>query len=196
MFTGIVEALGQLETRADEGGNVRFTFSAPLAGELRVDESLAHNGVCLTIEKLHAGAYEVVAVPETLSRTNLGHLVPGSRVNLERSLRADARLDGHFVQGHVDAVGTVEEVQDLGGSWVYRLGYPASYAALVVEKGSICINGVSLTVVEAGLSHVTVAIIPYTYSHTTFQDLRVGDAVNLEFDILGKYLQRHLDLRG
>lgn len=195
MFTGIIEALGRVVETRHEGTNLRLALTAPFLSELRVDQSLAHNGVCLTVDSLAEGHYTVVAIAETLQRTNLGSVTAGQTVNLERCLRADSRLDGHFVQGHVDAQGQVLEAIDVGGSWSYRIGYPAAYAPLVVEKGSVCINGVSLTVVEAGHAHLSVAIIPYTYHHTTFHALRVGDAVNLEFDILGKYLQRYVSLR-
>lgn len=199
MFTGIVETLASIAELRPEGNNLRLLLEPPqrLLTELQVDQSLAHNGVCLTVENLLPTAYEVVAVPETLQRTSLGRLKVGDSVNLERSLRADSRLDGHFVQGHVDALGEVIRREAVSGeeSWVFGFRYPVRYAPLLVEKGSVCINGVSLTVVEASRDTFSVAIIPYTYQHTTFRTLQVGDAVNLEFDILGKYLQRYLQLR-
>jgi riboflavin synthase len=194
MFTGIIEAAGTVRARQREGSNIRFTIAADLAEELRVDQSLAHNGACLTVERVHPedNCYEVVAIAETLQRTNLGSLQEGNRMNLERCLRADARMDGHFVQGHVDCVAKVTEIQSHEGSWSYYFAVPAGYEALMVEKGSITVNGVSLTIVEAGGSSFSVAIIPYTYEHTNFHELSQGSPVNIEFDVLGKYVQRLL----
>lgn len=195
MFTGIVESLGQVQALAQEQANVRLTIRAPFAHELRVDQSVAHNGVCLTVVAVQNDAYDVVAVHETLQRTNLGSLQPNNAVNLERCLRADARLDGHFVQGHVDCVGIVKHITEEAGSWRFAFTYPEQYAALVVPKGSICINGISLTVVDSEPHNLSVAIIPYTYAHTNLQFLKPGDSVNLEFDVLGKYVKRVLALR-
>ncbi len=194
MFTGIVEELGTLQAKVPIGTGVQLRFGAPFQAALKIDQSLAHNGVCLTVTEVDASGYAVVAVEETLKRTNLGQLRVGEQVNLERCLRAGDRLDGHFVQGHVDATGKVLSITDRNGSWEVTFGYPAEYAALLVEKGSICVNGVSLTVVDAGRDSFSVAIIPYTWQHTTFQYLQVGDGVNLEFDVLGKYVQRALVL--
>lgn len=204
MFTGIIEGLGVLRNTQHEGTNLRLWFEAPFADELRIDQSIAHNGVCLTVEELGmpeangtVSRYAVVAVAETLQRSNLGSLSLGHAVNLERCLKADSRLDGHFVQGHVDATGTFERAEALDGSYKLWFTYPEAYKHLLVEKGSICINGVSLTVVDCPLDapRFSVVIIPYTWQHTNLGQLQPGAPVNLEFDILGKYLQRHLALR-
>lgn len=200
MFTGIVEALAEVTDLQPEGENLRVTLCPPAAFQqgLRVDQSVAHNGVCLTVERLLPGSYQVVAIPETLQRTNLDALAVGDLVNLERSLRADSRLDGHFVQGHVDTVAEVREITQLPGteSWYLTVAFAPEFASLVVEKGSISLNGVSLTVVTALPAGCSVALIPYTYHHTTFRWLKAGDHINVEFDILGKYLLRYLSLRG
>lgn len=193
MFTGIVEEVGEVVAVADEGTNRTLVIRARMAPELKVDQSVAHDGVCLTVVKLTGDAYTVTAVKETMDRTNLGALAPGSSVNLERCLRIGDRLDGHMVQGHVDTTVRCAGVEDLNGSWTYTFDLPEE-AHLIVQKGSVCINGVSLTV--AGLDeHVfSVAIIPYTYEHTTFHTLQAGDRVNIEFDVLGKYVARMLAL--
>ncbi len=189
MFTGIIESLGTVAALKHEGTNLRLSIESALSSELKVDQSIAHNGVCLTVEKLNEGGYEVVAVDETLQKTNLGKLSKGDRVNLERCMMMNARLDGHIVQGHVDETATVEKVTELDGSWLYHfsLNKPSK---LIVEKGSICINGVSLTAFNVKDESFEVTIIPYTYEHTTFRDLKEGDQVNLEFDIIGKYVAR------
>jgi len=192
MFTGIIETQATVQQVAAEGTNQRFTLQSSLAKELHVDQSVAHDGVCLTVERVapDASQYEVVAIAETLKRSALGQWAPGRLVNLERCLRADARLDGHFVQGHVDATGAVIEREELNGSWHFAFRYPEAYQHLIVPKGSICINGVSLTVVDDESGRFSVAIIPYTYQHTGFAQLKIGDAVNLEFDVLGKYVAK------
>ena len=189
MFTGIIESLGTVAALKQEGTNLRLSIKSALSSELKVDQSIAHNGVCLTVEKLNEGGYEVVAVDETLQKTNLGKLSKGDSVNLERCMMMNARLDGHIVQGHVDETATVEKVTELDGSWLYHfsLNKPSK---LIVEKGSICINGVSLTAFNVKDESFEVTIIPYTYEHTTFGDLKEGDQVNLEFDIIGKYVAR------
>ena len=189
MFTGIIERVDKVSGLEQEGGNLRLKISSDLATELKVDQSVAHNGVCLTVEKLHASSYEVVAVEETLSKTNIGNLKEGDLVNIERCMMLNDRLDGHIVQGHVDSTAKVQSVEEKDGSWVYRfkLAHPSK---LIVEKGSICINGVSLTAFAVDDEAFTVTIIPYTYDHTNFKSLQVGDEVNLEFDIIGKYVQR------
>lgn len=192
MFTGIVEALGTVEALIpDEGTNLTFQLRCPFTSDLRVDQSLSHNGVCLTVTSVQDETYTVTAVDETLRKTNLGTLQVGDRVNLERCLPAHGRFDGHIVQGHVDGTGRCTHIEDAGGSWLIDFAFEST-ENLVVEKGSICVNGVSLTVFNATASSFRVAIIPYTYQHTTFQYLRVGDAVNLEFDVIGKYVQRLL----
>lgn len=190
MFTGIVEAKAKLVSRLQEGSNLVLTLESPLSGELKIDQSLAHQGVCLTVVACDEHTHRVVAVQETLERTNLGDLQPGQSVNLERCLKVGDRLDGHWVQGHVDATGTCLGVDARDGSWIMEFGFPAEHAALLVSKGSVTVNGVSLTVVEVKDDRFSVAIIPYTYSHTTLGELHVGQRVNLEFDILGKYFLR------
>ncbi|MEM7037475.1 MAG: riboflavin synthase [Bacteroidota bacterium] len=194
MFTGIIEAMGTVTDLRTSGTNVEIRIKTALDEPIRVDQSIAHNGVCLTVteifENVPDGAkhYAMVAVDETLKKTNLGKWEVGTAVNIERCLKVGARLDGHFVQGHVDTVGTVEEVKEVDGSWMFHFRYPESFSKLMVQKGSVCINGVSLTVVDAETGRFSVTIIPFTYEHTNFCHLKAGDPVNLEFDILGKYL--------
>jgi riboflavin synthase len=197
MFTGIIEATGNVLSLTPGESNITFALSCPFLHELRIDQSLAHNGVCLTVDGITDRGYTVTAIAETLRRTNLGLLEPGSTVNLERCMPVNGRLDGHLVQGHVDTVGICREIRDLNGSWEFVIGYDAQDKAeyLTVEKGSICVNGVSLTVVKSAPDTFSVHIIPYTYEHTTFKNLRIGDSVNLEFDILGKYVARYAALR-
>lgn len=192
MFTGIVEATGTLTSFSDQGDNRTFIFECPFTHELKVDQSLAHNGVCLTVTDIRNNSYSVTAIAETLRRTNLGHLQSGDIVNLERCMIAGGRLDGHIVQGHVDETGTVDSITDENGSWHYRISYNPDSIHFTVPKGSICINGVSLTVVESTKGQFSVAIIPYTYEHTTFHRLKVGDKVNLEFDVIGKYVTAYM----
>ncbi len=190
MFTGIVEAMGSLVKTETKGTNVEFWFTCPFTQELKVDQSLAHNGVCLTVVEIQGEQYRVTAIDETLQKTNLGDLKLGQKVNLERCMAANARFDGHIVQGHVDLTGVCTEIKDQQGSWEYRFSYPKSSGNVTVEKGSICVNGTSLTVVDSQDDSFTVCIIPYTYEHTVFHQLSVGDRVNLEFDILGKYIKK------
>jgi riboflavin synthase len=190
MFTGIVEAMGSLIKKDAKGTNVEFWFTCPFTQELKVDQSLAHNGVCLTVVEILGDQYRVTAIDETLQKTNMGDVAIGQKVNLERCMPANARFDGHIVQGHVDLTGICTEIKDQQGSWEYRFTYPASSGHLTVEKGSICVNGTSLTVVDSQDDSFTVCIIPYTYEHTIFHQLRIGDRVNLEFDILGKYIKK------
>lgn len=193
MFTGIIETIGSISKVVREGSNVHFTIESALSNELKIDQSVAHNGVCLTVVACDEVSHVVTAIQETLDRTSLGSWQVGSKVNIERSLRPDSRLDGHLVQGHVDTTGTCVEVREVGGSWYYRFKYTTKPEWMLVDKGSVCINGVSLTVVEPDLEgYFSVAIIPYTYEHTNFHQLAVGSVVNLEFDIIGKYMARHL----
>lgn len=193
MFTGIVEATGRVVGMESEGTNLTFRIESVLAPELKIDQSLSHNGVCLTVTSVADGSYTVTAVDETLKKSNLGHLSVGDRVNLERCMPANGRFDGHIVQGHVDQTGICTAVQDLDGSWLFDFRYdPAVAGNVTVEKGSICINGVSLTVFNSQDDSFRVTIIPYTYQHTTFGDLKPGDTVNLEFDIVGKYIKKML----
>ena len=190
MFTGIVEAMGSLIKQEGKETNVEFWFTSPFTQELKVDQSLAHNGVCLTVVEIQGDQYRVTAIDETLQKTNLGDLQIGQKVNLERCMSANARFDGHIVQGHVDLTGVCTEIKDQQGSWEYRFSYPPTSGHVTVEKGSICVNGTSLTVVDSQNDSFTVCIIPYTYEHTVFHQLKVGDRVNLEFDILGKYIKK------
>ncbi|RNI30633.1 riboflavin synthase [Rufibacter latericius] len=193
MFTGIIEAQAEVVAIRDEQSNRHFTLACPFTQELKIDQSVAHNGVCLTVVALEENAYTVTAIAETLSRTNLGQLKQGDKVNLERCLLANSRYDGHIVQGHVDQVGICEEVKDQQGSWLFRFRYqPQAAGNVTVEKGSICVNGISLTVVESGDDFFSVAIIPYTYEFTNLHAVKPGDQVNLEFDIIGKYVARLL----
>lgn len=199
MFTGIIEAFGQVRSIEKDGSNVHFTIASPISAQLKIDQSLSHNGVCLTVVALGAGTHRVTAIDETLQRSSLGHLEVGDLLNLERAMVSNGRLDGHIVQGHVDTKGTCTEVQTLDGSWVFSFEYDFSPEYLLVDKGSICVNGVSLTVVkpsiaEGGKGRFSVAIIPYTFEHTNFGKLEKGDFVNLEFDVIGKYVARHLAL--
>ena len=191
MFTGIVEEVGEvLEVKA-AGSNKDFVIKARMAPELRVDQSVSHNGVCLTVVELKGGRYRVTAVEETLQRSNLNALRVGDPVNLERCLRIGDRLDGHMVQGHVDTVVECITVEERGGSWWYSFSLPEQ-KELLVEKGSVCLNGVSLTIAALDERSFSVAVIPYTYEHTTFRALAAGDKVNVEFDVVGKYVARML----
>lgn len=190
MFTGIIETTGTVVHLEKEGGNINFTIESPVSAELKIDQSVAHNGVCLTVVELGPGWHKVTAIDETLKRSTLGSFQPGDQVNLERCMLATARFDGHIVQGHVDLTAVCTLAEDQGGSWIYRFGHERTASAITVEKGSICINGVSLTVVESGNDYFTVAIIPYTYEFTNFKELQTGMRVNLEFDIIGKYISK------
>ncbi len=194
MFTGIIEGLGNLVSIEKEGDNHHFTFSCPFTSELKIDQSVAHNGACLTVVKIEGENYTVTAIDETLKRTNLGGLKSGDIVNLERCMIAGGRLDGHMVQGHVDQTGICEKVEELDGSWKYWISYSPNVNNVTVEKGSICVNGVSLTVVDSTENMFSVAIIPYTYEHTSFKNIKAGDTVNLEFDIIGKYVAKILSI--
>jgi riboflavin synthase len=194
MFTGIVEEVGSVVAVRPEGGNVHLDIRARMTPELRVDQSVSHNGVCLTVVALAGDTYTVTAVQETLDRSNLGALKPGMGVNLERSLKIGDRLDGHMVQGHVDTVIECLDVKEEDGSWRYTLRMPEKQE-LLVAKGSICLNGVSLTIADLRPDRFSVAIIPYTYAHTTFRALQPGDRVNVEYDVLGKYVERMLAAR-
>ena len=196
MFTGIIEALGKVEKIEKEGSNVHFTFSSPISDQLKIDQSVSHNGVCLTVVALGDQQHTVTAIQETLDKSNLGQLKPGDEVNLERAMIAGSRLDGHMVQGHVDTTGQCTRIKEVDGSWYYHFTYTPTPEYLLVDKGSICINGVSLTVVKAEGNDFSVAIIPYTYEHTTFGHLQAGDRVNLEFDVIGKYIARYMAVYG
>ncbi|WP_143307773.1 riboflavin synthase [Chitinophaga vietnamensis] len=196
MFTGIIETSGEVIATRQEGGNLVITIQTPIAGELKVDQSVAHNGVCLTVTNIGHDTFDTVAVAETLQKSNLGQLTPGQQVNLERAMVFNGRIDGHLVQGHVDSTGECISRAEQDGSWLFRFRYPATFAGLLVEKGSICLNGISLTIFDVTNSEFSVAIIPYTYEHTNIQYIQPGDSVNLEFDILGKYVARQLAVRS
>lgn len=194
MFTGIIETLGEVKDVRAEGDNLHFTISSAISRDLKIDQSVAHNGVCLTVVGLNEDTHTVTAIEETLSKTNLGHLQVGDKVNLERCMQMNARLDGHIVQGHVDQTATCILVNTLDGSWEYRFKYDANKGNVTVEKGSVCINGISLTVVNSAKDEFSVFIIPYTYEHTNLHQVKVGDIINIEFDIIGKYVARLLNL--
>lgn len=194
MFTGIIEAFGTVEKMDQEQGNLHLSLASDLATELKIDQSLAHNGVCLTVVAKTPTSYTVTAIQETLNKTNLGSLQMGAKVNLERAMQMNARLDGHLVQGHVDVVGVCTEARETKGSWLFSFEYPETVDYVTIEKGSITVNGVSLTVVNSGKNTFSTAIIPYTYEHTNFHQIQKGSLVNLEFDLIGKYiakLQQH-----
>ncbi len=188
MFTGIVEALGEVKVIEKEGENVHFTLSCPFTNELKIDQSLAHNGCCLTVISIENDQYTVTAIQETLRKTNLGDWQVGTKVNIERCMQMNGRLDGHIVQGHVDTTGTCVRKEDEDGSWKFTVRYESD--DVTVEKGSITVNGTSLTVVDSKANEFSVCIIPYTYEFTNFHQLEVGDKVNLEFDIIGKYVAK------
>jgi riboflavin synthase len=190
MFTGIIETLGKVTELRHEQGNLHITVESAIAAELKIDQSVAHNGVCLTVIALADGKHTVTAIEETLNKTNIGDLKTGDLVNLERCMQMNARLDGHIVQGHVDQTATCSTFTELDGSWEYTFEYDPAIGNITVEKGSICINGISLTVVNSFDNSFSVAIIPYTFEHTNLQQVRVGSLVNLEFDIIGKYVAR------
>lgn len=192
MFTGIIEELGVITHLESEKENLHITVQSSLTEELKIDQSVAHNGVCLTVvdRNLEENTYVVTAIQETLEKTNVGDWRVNDRVNLERAMRLGDRLDGHIVQGHVDQVGTCISIKESEGSWYYTFEYDSALNNITIEKGSITINGTSLTVVNSGMNTFSVAIIPYTYSHTTFQYLKVGSLINLEFDVIGKYVAR------
>jgi riboflavin synthase len=190
MFTGIVEGVARVEHIKTEGTNKHFVFSSAISNELKVDQSLSHNGVCLTITRIQGNSHEVTAVHETLLKSNLGALKTGDIVNLERCMVANGRFDGHIVQGHVDQIGTVQSIVDQNGSWLFTFAYDPALGNVTVEKGSIAVNGVSLTCFDSKEGSFSVAIIPYTFEHTNFKTLAQRDSVNLEFDIIGKYVKR------
>lgn len=197
MFTGIIECLGKIVKIEQEGTNQHFTIESPISSELRIDQSIAHNGVCLTVVDQKNNRHTVTAIEETLKRSNLRGLDIGSKVNLERCMKADARIDGHFVQGHVDTVAKCINVESLEGSWIYEFELAdTEYNNLLVDKGSITIDGTSLTLVKSNWNDFSVAIIPYTYENTVFNQLQKGDLVNIEFDIPGKYINKILASRN
>jgi riboflavin synthase len=192
MFTGIIETLGTVKNVRTEGTNKHFTLTAPFEHELKIDQSVAHNGVCLTVVAIENDTYTVTAIDETLQKTNLTFLAENHSVNLERCMPDTGRFDGHIVQGHVDQTAVCQSVEDQNGSWLFTFQYDAAPGNITVEKGSVCVNGISLTVVNSQANSFSVAIIPYTFEHTNLHAIKPGDTVNLEFDIIGKYIARIL----
>lgn len=196
MFTGIIEVTGLVTDIQQRGTNKTFWISSPVSHELKIDQSVAHNGVCLTVEELKDGQHRVTAILETLEKTSLNNWQVNGIVNIERCLALHARLDGHMVQGHVDTTGNCTLVKEQNGSWLYTFNFPESFAPLLVEKGSIALNGISLTVFNVSTNSFSVAIIPFTYEHTNLKEVQTGTVVNLEFDIIGKYVLRNRQLQG
>ncbi|TKC65319.1 riboflavin synthase [Pedobacter hiemivivus] len=190
MFTGIIETLGEVKNITAEGTNLHFTIQSTISNELKIDQSVAHNGVCLTVVALTEDTHTVTAIQETLEKSNMLYLKVGNKVNLERCMQMNGRLDGHIVQGHVDQTAVCVKRAELDGSWEYRFKYDATNGNVTVEKGSVCINGISLTVVGSEKDEFSVFIIPYTFEHTNLHEVNVGDTVNIEFDIIGKYVAR------
>ena len=192
MFTGIIETVGTIASVKEQGSNTHFRIESAISRELKIDQSVSHNGVCLTVVDVSNNDHEVVAVKETRLKSNLGAVRPGDKVNLERCMLNNGRFDGHIVQGHVDQTGVVKSIKDESGSWLFEFEYDPSAGNITVEKGSISVNGVSLTCFNCTKENFTVAVIPFTYEHTNFHILKKGDTVNLEFDIIGKYVKRLL----
>lgn len=190
MFTGIIETLGKVTELKREQGNLHISVKSAISSELKIDQSVAHNGVCLTVVSLNQDIHTVTAIDETLQKTNLDELKIGDLMNLERCMQMNGRLDGHIVQGHVDQTAKCIDLKEANGSWIFTFQYDASKGNLTVEKGSVCVNGISLTVVNSGDDTFSVAIIPYTFEHTNLQSVKPGDIVNLEFDIIGKYVAK------
>jgi len=196
MFTGIIEALGTVAGATNYGTNKTFWIESAISNELKIDQSLAHNGVCLTVEEVKDGMHRITAIEETLKKTNLHTWQPGVAINIERCLVMNGRLDGHIVQGHVDTTAVCVEKKDLNGSWEFRFEIPIAFAALIIEKGSISINGTSLTIFNVSSIAFTVAIIPYTFEHTNIHQVQEGSQVNIEFDMIGKYVNRMQSLQN
>ncbi len=192
MFTGIIESVGIISDIRDENGNRHLTIQSAMSSDSYIDQSIAHNGVCLTVVAMKGDTHTVTAIEETLRKTNIGKLKVGDFVNLERAMTAGQRLDGHFVQGHVDTTAICTNIEPQNGSWIFRFKTNQAFDALLVEKGSICINGISLTLIDASWNDFSIAAIPYTYEHTNLSKLNTGDTVNIEFDILGKYINKYL----
>ncbi|MFM7006597.1 MAG: riboflavin synthase [Flavobacteriales bacterium] len=193
MFTGIIEEVGEVLAIQKEAGNIHFTIACALSAGFKIDQSVAHNGCCLTVVSQNETTHTVTAIQETLNKTNLGSWQIGTKVNIERCMQLGGRLDGHMVQGHVDCIGVCTDIQDENGSWRYTFMHPSDF--VTVEKGSITVNGTSLTVVDSQNGRFSVCIIPYTYEHTNFHQLALGAEVNLEFDIIGKYVARYMSLK-
>ena len=196
MFTGIIETLGRVEKIEKDRENINFTIQTNITHELKIDQSIAHNGVCLTVVAISGKNYVVTAIKETLDKTNLGHLSENDLLNIERAMKLGDRLDGHIVQGHVDQTAVCTEVLENDGSWIFTFVYDANANNITIEKGSVTVNGVSLTVVDSKKNQFSVAIIPYTYTHTGFSKFKKGTVVNLEFDVIGKYVARLHQLKS
>lgn len=196
MFTGIIESLGTVKELRHDQDNLHLTISSTITPELKIDQSVAHNGVCLTVVAIDNDCYTVTAIRETIEKTNIGDWKTGNTVNLERAMKLGDRLDGHIVQGHVDQIGICKSVENANGSWYYTFEYDEKLNNLTIEKGSITVNGVSLTVVNSKQNQFSVAIIPYTYEHTNFKNFEVGTKINLEFDVIGKYVARLHQIRN
>ena len=196
MFTGIIENLSTVTKIVQDKGNIHITVKSDIAKELKIDQSLAHNGVCLTVVNIENDTYTVTAIRETLEKSSLGFLKIGDEINLERAMQLGERLDGHIVQGHVDQTAICTNVEEQDGSWMYSFEYEKGPENITIEKGSITINGVSLTVVDSEINKFKVAIIPYTYENTNFHSFKIGTVVNLEFDVIGKYVARLLEIRN
>ncbi len=196
MFTGIIETIGTVDEVLQNGTNKTFWINSSVSKELKVDQSVSHNGVCLTVEEIDGNRHRVTAVKETLEKSNLDIWAKPDKINIERCLAYNGRLDGHLVQGHVDATGICTNVEPQNGSWLYQFQFPVNFAALLVEKASVSLNGISLTIFNVTNNSFKVAIIPYTYKHTNMQDVKKGSIVNLEFDIIGKYVLRNNQLQS
>ncbi len=196
MFTGIVEQLATIKKIEKVNSNITVTLQSNIACQLQIDQSISHNGICLTVEKINGNEYSVTAIDETIQKTNIGFWKTGDKINIERCLIMNGRLDGHIVQGHVDTVGECIAYAEKNGSWEYTIEMPKQFASLIIEKGSICLNGISLTIFNITENTFTVAIIPYTYEHTNMHQLKIGDKVNIEFDIIGKYINRMKSLES
>jgi len=195
MFTGIIESIGTIEHIEQDGSNKTFWINSAISSELKVDQSVSHNGVCLTVEAVTENSHRVTAIGETLVKSNFNDMRVIDEVNIERCMLMNGRIDGHIVQGHVDATAICVDKKDLNGSWEYRFNFPEEFAKLVIEKGSIAINGISLTLFNVGVNELCVAIIPYTYQHTNMKHVNIGATVNIEFDMIGKYIQRMLTIK-
>lgn len=196
MFSGIIKCVGKIESIRSNGSSIVLTIASPISDSLQVDQSVAHDGVCLTVVEVNNGVHKVDVINETISKTTLGNIKEGQLINLEKSISATTLLDGHFVQGHVDTALQCEEIEDLDGSWQFTFNIPREFSGLIIPQGSICINGVSLTISGISKETFSVSIIPYTYKNTNFNQLKKGDKVNVEFDLIGKYIIRQLGLRS
>lgn len=196
MFTGIIETLGTIQSLQKEGENIHVTVQSSITEELKIDQSVAHNGICLTVVAINNDIYTVTAIKETIEKTNLGEWQVGDIINLERAMKLGDRLDGHIVQGHVDQTAICKSIEEVNGSWYFTFEYDRSLSNITIEKGSITVNGTSLTVVNSKINEFSVAIIPYTYEHTNFHSFKIGTIVNLEFDVIGKYVKRLHELQA